>query len=443
MDDMEKSKNQLIQELEELRLKYLDLKASEAELQKAEQALRNNEERLSQLIDSSHDWVWEVNKNGVYTYAGPQCQKLLGYLPEEIIGKTPFDLMPPEEAERIGPIFRSYVADRKPFYRLENLNRHKDGHNVILETNGQPIIDKKGQFQGYRGMDRDITEGKQAEEALRESEWKYRLIAENMADVIAVLDMNLRFTYISPSIMRLRGFTVEEAMAQTLDQSMTPESIKNILVVIEEEMELEAGGTADPNRIRTIEVEQYHKEGPLVCLEVNFSFLRDENQKAIGILSVSRDISERKRSENRTTSIAKRLQLLMDVASDGIHIHDLEGNLIESGESFRQMLGYTKEEAAKLNVADWDIRFNKAELLNWFQVQGEKKIVLETKHRRSDGTEFDVEIHSRPVQIDGKPYIYASSRDITERKQAEANLRESETRFRDLAELMPEVVFEI
>ncbi|HMK64474.1 MAG TPA: PAS domain S-box protein, partial [Thermodesulfobacteriota bacterium] len=410
------------------------------ERKKAEQALQKNEARLRQLIESSHDWVWEVDQNGVYIYAGPQCLELFGYFPEEIIGKTPFDLMDPEEAVRVGQIFEYYVSERKPFYRLENLNRHKDGRCVLLETNGQPFIDENGQFQGYRGMDRDITEHKRAEEALRESESKYRLIAENMADVIAVYDMNLKATYISPSIRRLRGLSVEEAMAQPLDQAMTPESIKNVLAVFEEEMKLEASGTADPNRVRTIEVEDYRKDGSLLWLEVNLSFLRDQKEKAIGILSVSRDISERKRSESQTRSSAKHLQLLMDAASDGIHIYDLDGNLVDSGKSFREMLGYSEEETSRLNVADLDAYFNNEELLEQFQIQKQKAVVFETKHHRRDGAELDVEINSRPVEIGGKQYIYASSRNITERKRAEEALRLSEDKFRLAFQTSPDAI---
>jgi PAS domain S-box-containing protein len=96
------------------------------ERKKAEIASQNNEIRLQQLINSSHDWVWEVDQNGVYTYASPLCREVLGYSPEEIIGKTPFDIMPPDEAERVRKVFQTYVAEQRPFYRVENLNRHKD-----------------------------------------------------------------------------------------------------------------------------------------------------------------------------------------------------------------------------------------------------------------------------------------------------------------------------
>lgn len=97
----------------------------------------------------------------------------------------------------------------------------------------------------------------QTEADLRESERKYRLIAENTADLIMILDMNMRFTYISPAVMRLRGFTVEEAMRQTIDQVLTPESLGLVQTVFENAMEREAGGLNDSNIIRMLELEHY------------------------------------------------------------------------------------------------------------------------------------------------------------------------------------------
>jgi len=110
--------------------------------------------------------VWEVDKNGVYVYASPKVRDLLGYTPEEIIGKTPFELMPEAEAEEIGKLFKEKLAEKQTFYGLENINCHKDGHLVVLETSGIPLLDEQGQVIGYRGIDRDITERKRIKDDL-------------------------------------------------------------------------------------------------------------------------------------------------------------------------------------------------------------------------------------------------------------------------------------
>ncbi len=128
-----------------------------------ERALRESEQRFRSLVETTSDWVWEVDEHDFYTYASPKVKDLLGYDPEEVIGKKPFDLMPLEEADRIAKLFRDIVKLRKPFTRLENTNVHKEGHLVVLETSGVPIFGKDGNYAGYRGIDRNITERVRAE----------------------------------------------------------------------------------------------------------------------------------------------------------------------------------------------------------------------------------------------------------------------------------------
>ena len=129
-----------------------------------EEALHASEERFRTLTESTSDWVWEVDVDGVYTYASPKVKDLLGYEPEEVIGKTPFDLMPPEEAKRIAKEFRAIADSQRPFARLENTNLHKDGRLVVLDTSGEPFFDADGRLRGYRGIDRDITERKKLDQ---------------------------------------------------------------------------------------------------------------------------------------------------------------------------------------------------------------------------------------------------------------------------------------
>lgn len=126
-------------------------------------ALRASEVRFRNLVETSNDWVWAVDENAAYTYASPQVLALLGYRPEEVLGKTIFDLMPAEEAQRVAALFGAHVAAREAIVNLENVNLHKAGHRVVLETSGVPVIDPDGKFRGYRGIDRDISERKQHE----------------------------------------------------------------------------------------------------------------------------------------------------------------------------------------------------------------------------------------------------------------------------------------
>ncbi len=159
-------------------------------------------------------------------------------------------------------------------------------------------------------LEQSKSERRQVEEALREGDEKYRQLMDNMADVITVIDMNLRFTYVSPSIMRIRGYTAEEAVVQTFEQVMTPVSLQIFAKVFEEEMKLEASGTADPRRSRILELDLYRKDGSIVCMENNLSFLRDDAQKPAGIILMSRDITERKRTDKAQKESEKKYREL-------------------------------------------------------------------------------------------------------------------------------------
>lgn len=134
---------------------------------RTEKKLKESEERFRSLVETSSDFIWEVDENIIYTYASPRIHDILGYEPEGILGRSPFELMPHEEARRVSDIFRPITAAHMPFKNLENINAHKDGHLVTIETSGIPFFDATGKFRGYRGIDRDITERKNLEDKLR------------------------------------------------------------------------------------------------------------------------------------------------------------------------------------------------------------------------------------------------------------------------------------
>ena len=128
--------------------------------------LRESEARMKDIIFSMGDWVWEVDERWVYTYSSAKAKDLIG----SVIGKTPFDLMPPDEAKRVGSLFSEKAEQRAPIKDLENWNVGKDGERICLLTNGVPILDEAGKLKGYRGVNKDITERKLAEETLKENE---------------------------------------------------------------------------------------------------------------------------------------------------------------------------------------------------------------------------------------------------------------------------------
>lgn len=136
----------------------------------AEKKLKDSERRFEDIALSSADWIWEIDKNGQYVFASGQIKRILGYEPEEIIGKTPFDLMPKADAKRTRDLFNENVINKKPIIDLENWNITKTGKKICLLTNGVPILDEKNNLLGYRGVDKDITAQKTAEEVARKAQ---------------------------------------------------------------------------------------------------------------------------------------------------------------------------------------------------------------------------------------------------------------------------------
>ncbi len=161
--------------------------------------------------------------------------------------------------------------------------------------------------QRVKELEKEAYERKRAEEALRESEEKYRLFTENASDVIWTRDMNLNPTYISPSIEQLTGYSAEESMALPNSERMTPASTELITKIFEEELKLEAQGDADPLRARTVEIEMICKNGSTVWFEVTVKFVRNETGQAVGMLGISRDVTDRRQMQEELLK-AKKLE---------------------------------------------------------------------------------------------------------------------------------------
>ncbi len=203
----------------------------------AKDALRASEARFRSLVETSSDWVWEVDAAGVYTYASPKVTELLGYTPEEMIGKTPFDFMSSEEFDRVNAAFRDAVANKKPIERLENTALRKDGRSVVLETSGVPFFDGTGKLMGYRGVDRDITEPKRAEEEIRRLNAELeRRVVERTAELETAVKELEAFSYsvshdLRAPLRTMGGFT--RILLEDFASVLTPEVSRYVSTIHE------------------------------------------------------------------------------------------------------------------------------------------------------------------------------------------------------------------
>ncbi|NTW58170.1 MAG: PAS domain S-box protein [Nitrospirae bacterium] len=163
--------------------------------------LRESEARLRDVTFSMAEWVWELDEKGVYTYSSAKGSELFGL----VIGKTLFDLMPPDEASRVAAIFSEITAKKLPIKDLENWKRRKDGERICLLTNGVPLLDEAGNLKGYRGVDKDITERKVAEAARREDMARYQAVVEAFDGFIYICSQDYRVEYMNQRMIERTG----------------------------------------------------------------------------------------------------------------------------------------------------------------------------------------------------------------------------------------------
>ncbi|MBZ0199146.1 MAG: PAS domain S-box protein, partial [Ignavibacteriaceae bacterium] len=260
----------------------------------AEEAVRENELYNRLLFNKSIVGLALCRMDGSFVDVNPAFANLLGRTVEETLQLTYWDITPKKYWIREKEQLKSLeVAGFYGPYEKEYI--HKSGRLVLVGLRGR-LIERNNETFIWSSVG-DIAQRNLAEEKLRESEERYRLIADNTADSIAILDMNLNYVYVSPSIKRLLGYDAEEFMVLGLKNILTPHSWQNIQQLFNEELELEFFGSAEPDRSRNVETEQYCIDGTLIWIESTVSFIRDDDGKPKNILAVSRDVSERKLAE--------------------------------------------------------------------------------------------------------------------------------------------------
>ncbi len=259
------------------------------ECKQYEVELIKNEGRFRSLVETTSDWIWEVDKEGVYTYVSPKVKEMLGYNPEEVLGKTPFDLMPPDEAVRVSRLFKRIVKSRKPFKELENTNLHKAGRRVVLETSGVPILDDSGNLLGYRGIDRDITQRRRMEENLLESEERLRSTISSMDDLVFLLDRNGNFLdFYQPSKIPDLFIPPKDFLGKSFKEVLPSDVARQL-------------ATAIRSAKATKKVQQFDYSleisGKLLWFNAKVSLRKNSAGKFDGVTVVVRNITHRKQLE--------------------------------------------------------------------------------------------------------------------------------------------------
>jgi len=308
------------------------------ELKKAEELLQKSEHRLKDILYSLADWIWEVDEKGVYTYSSQKGFELFGSSNSDVIGKTPFDFMPADEAERVAPIFAEIVKKQAPIKDLENWNITNNGKRICLLTNGVPIFDAAGTFKGYRGVDKDITERKKGEEDLLNSYARLITLLQTIPDMIWLKDTNGRYLLCNKIFERFFGSCETDIIGKT-DYDFVDSELAELF----RENDQKAMEANKP----TINEEwvTFANDGHRALLETIKAPMYDSKNKLIGVLGIGRDVTERKKAEVELKERNIFIQTVLDNLPIGIALNNIDsGEAFYENKKFEEIYGWSKDD---------------------------------------------------------------------------------------------------
>jgi len=264
---------------------YLGIITDITKEKNAETALILSQEKYRTLVETTEDFVWEVDRNGLYTYCSPQVESLLGYRPEDMLGKTPFEFMAAEEADAVAGKFSEIAGKEQAFSLLENINLHRDGSKVVLETSGVPFFDAGGRLAGYRGIDRNITVRKQAEEELRLA----ASVFENVSEGILITDVGGTIQSVNQAYKTITRFSEEELVGKNPRILQSGKHDRNFY----EQMWASISGSGHWQG----EIWNRRKDGEVFPQWATINAIKDNRGRTTNYVGVVWDISELKASQ--------------------------------------------------------------------------------------------------------------------------------------------------
>jgi PAS domain S-box-containing protein len=329
------------------------------------------------------------------------------------------------ELKEIPVVFLSSHTEPEVVEKTEKIT----SYGYVVKNSGPTVLDAsiKMAFKLFN-----------ANKQIKESEARLREVLENSSDVSYKRNLQTNsYDYLSPVFVRISGYTKEEINTMPLETVMNlmhPADIAETKRVIESAMDNPSGEYEVNYRFR-------HKNGQFRWFHDKFTVLCDASGQPSSLIGSVSDITERKKSETAVELLALRNQTLLNATSDGIHVLDDQGKIIEVNPAFCKMLGYTREELLQLKITDWDVLYSERQILEKIEELIDTPAVFETRHRRKDGSLYEVEINCICIKLEGSNFLYASAHDITERKRAEDLLQQTRQNYETFFNTIDDFLF--
>ena len=399
------------------------------EYKAAEENLRKSEEKYRNILESIEDGYYEADLAGNFTFFNESICRIWGYTREELVGMNNRNYMDHETAARLYKAHNDVYKTGKPGSPIDYEIIRKDGTKRIVESSVSLLLDNFGNPMGFRGIIRDVTSQKQAQEALSKSEEKYRQAFSSTSDVVFMVDRDLRITSMTPSVEKILGYHPDEMIGHRLNEMdlFTPSSqvraVENIQQVF--------GGETITNAV----FEFIAKDGSLKYGEITASPIR-KNGSILGMIAIARDVTQRKKMEEDIIKSEMRYRTIVENSQEGIFQAAPDTPRTTLNHAFATMLGYDSTEEAEKNI----ISFSNQVYVNPGEYQKVMDIVLqdggikgyETEFYRKDKSRIWVSMGVSAVRdtFGNLLYYHGIVEDITPKKKLEQERQDSINRLR-------------
>ncbi|NLH48086.1 MAG: PAS domain S-box protein [Myxococcales bacterium] len=399
----------------------------------ATQNLREREETFRALTENSLDVIMRFDRQGRHLYVNPIAEKQTGIPVQNFIGKTHAEL---GFAPELCAVWEKAIRETVEFKAVRRIEFQLP-RGAWIDWLLMPEFDAHGEVKAVITAARDITERKLAEEALRASEQKYRQHFASVNDVIYSFDANGVILDVSPSIERFLGFQPEELIGRPFAELnlLTPESLEKAVVYV---ARVFAG-----ERIDGVEYEFVHRDGSRRFGEVSGSPIIVDG-RVTATVAVARDVTERERVEQALRDSENLFRNLFEQhVAIKLVIDPETGNIFDANQAAANFYGWPREQLERMNIRDINTLSPEQVAREMEKAKNLERVCFDFRHRRADGSIRDVEVYSSKIEIRGKVFLHSIIHDITERKQIEEALRESEEKYRSLVETTAEWIWEM
>jgi PAS domain S-box-containing protein len=384
------------------------------------------------LCDALGDGVVKTDVNGAILEANAAFCSLLGVEREDVIGKTVLDFTPRAERdgerETIGRLVEAGQSSR----HFEKGLVDADGRELLVHVSCWLQRDEAGRSAALWGVFRDITRCRSAEIMARDNLEKYRFLAENAADVIWTMDRECRYTYISPSVERVRGFRPEEMIGMLAAEAVCPDSLRASRAAWDRVEEAERDTGTDASRSIRLEMRFLKKDGSLIWGESMARRLWDGQGNFAGYIGTTRDITERKRIEARLRTSEHFMQAMINATEDSVGLFMADGTVLTMNDNMARFLGLSKDEAAGRSVFEFIPQELESVVRRTFDLVAEAR-APRTEQVVWSGRILDGVIY--PVmEGDKASAIAVYGRDVTEARFAEEARKKTQEQYRLIVE---------